>query len=342
MQSRSNKSALHDNQHLRARRRPKMTEEMISPTRTIVMTGATRGIGKVAASKLLHDAPDVHLVALARPGGGDVAEELRTASGNPNVSTVTADLASLESLRAAAAVLRGQLDRGTLPPLTGFVANAGLQLLRATDATVDGIEATFAVNVLANHVLVDELRAHFTTPARIVITTSDTHFGDFKHNMGMVPAPRWREPRALSTPGTAEDPDRPAAGRTAYSTSKLAVIYLVHTLARRLPTDVEVFSFNPGFVPGTGLARDAGAISRFAFGRIMPLMTITPYARSVTVSGADLAAAALGPVPAPSGSYINGTEVERSSPESYDPDREDALWDELRRLDSDKASAPAS
>jgi hypothetical protein len=102
-----------------------------------------------------------------------------------------------------------------------------------------------------------------------------------------------------------------------------------------------VFSFNPGFVPGTGLARDAGAISRFAVGRIMPLMTITSYARSVTVSGADLATATIGPVAAPNGSYINGTEVERSSPESYDVDREEALWDELRRLDSDHATAPA-
>jgi NAD(P)-dependent dehydrogenase (short-subunit alcohol dehydrogenase family) len=316
-----------------------VSNRVITPTRTIVMTGATRGIGNVAAIKLLQDAPDVHLVAVARPAVGDVAEELRQASGNPNVSTVTADLASLESLRAAAAVLRGQLDRGALPPLAGFVGNAGLQLLRATDATVDGIEATFAVNVLANHVLVDELRAHFTPPARIVITTSDTHFGDFKHNMGMVPAPRWREPRALSTPGSADRPDRAAAGRTAYSTSKLAVIYLVHALARRLPTGVEVFSFNPGFVPGTGLARDAGAISRFAFGRIMPALTRTPYGRSVTVSGADLAAAAIGPVAAASGSYINGTAVERSSPESYDVDREEALWEELTRLAADQATA---
>jgi hypothetical protein len=33
-----------------------------------------------------------------------------------------------------------------------------------------------------------------------------------------------------------------------------------------------------------------------------------------------------------SGSYVNGNRVERSSPESYDTDREDALWDELMRL----------
>jgi NAD(P)-dependent dehydrogenase (short-subunit alcohol dehydrogenase family) len=134
--------------------------------------------------------------------------------------------------------------------------------MRATDATV---ETTFAVNVLANHVLIGELREHFLPPARIVITTSDTHFGDFKHNMGMVPGPVWREPSELATPGSADKADSARAGRIAYSTSKLAVVYYVHGLARRLPAGVEVFSFNPGLVPGTGLQRDADAISRILF-----------------------------------------------------------------------------
>ena len=43
------------------------------------------------------------------------------------------------------------------------------------------------------------------------------------------------------------------------------------------------------------------------------------------ISGADLAAAAIGPEPGPSGAYINGAAVEPSAPASYDPEREDAL-----------------
>lgn len=65
----------------------------------------------------------------------------------------------------------------------------------------------------------------------------------------MVPAPKWREPAALATPGTADKPDGAVAGRTAYSTSKLAVIYLVHAFARQLPAGIEIFSFNPGWFP---------------------------------------------------------------------------------------------
>ncbi len=219
-------------------------------------------------------------------------------------------------------------------PADRVIGNAGLQLLRATDRTADGVETTFAVNVLANLVFVEELRQHFKPPARIVLTTSDTHFGDFRHNQGMVPAPKWREPAALATPGTADKPDGAVAGRTAYSTSKLAVIYLVHAFARQLPAGIEIFSFNPGLVPGTGLVRDSGAITRFMFRGLMPVMTLTPYARTRSKSGADLAAAAYGPIDAASGSYLNGSKVEPSSPESYDPAREDALWRELTRLSS--------
>lgn len=309
-----------------------MNTQLTSPTRTIVMTGATRGLGKAAAIKLLGDAPEVHLVVIARAEPATAVEDLRHASGNPHVSCVTADLSSLASIRAAATEIKAELDRKVLPPLSGFIGNAGVQLLRATDASADGIEATFAVNVLANYAFVEELREYFTTSARIVFTTSDTHFGDFKHNMDLVPAPQWRDPIALSAPGTADNADGAVAGRTAYSTSKLGLIYLTHALATRLPTGTEVFSFNPGLVPGTGLVRDSGAISRFAFRRIMPLMTFTPYARSLKVSAADLANAAIGPITAHSGAYINGTQVEKSSPGSYNPDRENALWNELTRL----------
>jgi len=164
------------------------------------------------------------------------------------------------------------------------------------------------------------------------LTTSDTHFGDFRHNMGMVPAPTWREPRALAEPGTADNAARATAGRTAYSTSKLAVIYLAHALARRLPAGLEVYAFNPGLVPGTGLVRDSGPATRFLFRAIMPAMTRTPFARTMATSGRDLAAAATAPITAASGSYLNGTNVEQSPEQSYNPAREDALWEELTRL----------
>ncbi|MEU9095411.1 hypothetical protein [Streptomyces sp. NPDC048428] len=186
--------------------------------------------------------------------------------------------------------------------------------------------------MLANHLFVRLLQDRFVAPARIVITSSDTHFGDFKHNMGMVPGPVWKSPDVLARPGAFPKPDTAAGGRTAYSTSKLAAIYLVHEYARRLPAGVDAVAYNPGFVPGTGLARNAGPVSRFAMRCILPVMALTPFATGRNAAGRYLADVVLGATTAPTGSYVDRTRAARSSQESYDPRREGELWDTVERF----------
>ncbi|MEV5647023.1 SDR family NAD(P)-dependent oxidoreductase [Nocardia sp. NPDC052254] len=298
---------------------------------TLVMTGATRGIGRVAAREILRTAPDTRLLLLARGhAGAQVCAEL--AGAGFAASAVPADLSSLSSTRAAAQQIHDLLDRGEVPPLAGFVGNAGMQYTDDLTATDDGLEATFAVNVVANHLLLGLLSDRFVVPSRIVITVSDTHFGDFRHNLGMVPGPVWHHPDALARPGAFADPASVAAGRTAYSTSKLAMIHLVHEYARRLPAGVEILSYNPGFVPGTGLTRNAGALARFAVRRIAPLLTLTPLATGPRTAGARLAAVVTGDLEAATGSYIDRDRVADSAPASYDPGRESELWDHLQCL----------
>lgn len=303
----------------------------MTPTHTLIMTGASRGIGRLAAEHILAGDPGAHLVVVVRgDDAGTLAGEL--AGGKHSVSAVTADLGSLFSIRTAAAAIREQLRTGELPPLRGFVGNAGIQYTNALTQSVDGYEATFAINVLANHLLIRTLEEDFAPGSRITITVSDTHFGDFRHNMGMVPAPEWQDPAKLAATGAFDRAATTAAGRTAYSTSKLAAIYHVHELARRVPQGIDVVSFNPGFVPGTGLARNADRLSRFIMGRVMPAMTLTPLASSPRQAGRDLADVVLGRTKAATGSYVNRTKAERSSDESYDPDRERELWDTVEEL----------
>lgn len=280
---------------------------------TIVMTGASRGIGRVAAAQIVLAAPETHLLVVDRQ---------------------TTDLSSLDSVRAAATEIRGRLASGELPPLRGFVGNAGVQHTNALTESSDGFETTFAVNVLANHLFVRLLQDQFTAQARIVITVSDSHFGDFKHNLGFVPGPIWQSPDILARMGAFARPETTAAGRTAYSTSKLAAIHLVHEYARRLPAGVDVVSFNPGFVPGTGLARNAGPVARFAMRRVLPAMILTPFATGPATAGRYLADVVLGRTSAPTGSYVDRGRVARSSAESYDPRRERELWDAAERFTS--------
>ncbi|GAA2099942.1 SDR family NAD(P)-dependent oxidoreductase [Streptomyces albiaxialis] len=298
---------------------------------TIVMTGASRGIGRVAAEDILRRSPDTHLLVVARgASGARLATQLGAAGGT--VTYVEADLGSLGSVRVAADEIGDRLERGDLPPLRGFVGNAGMQYTNALTQGPEGFESTFTVNVLANHLFVRLLQERFTAPARIVATASDTHFGDFRHNMGMVPGPAWKSPDVLARTGAFPRPDSAAAGRTAYATSKLAVIHLVHEYARRLPAGIDAVAYNPGFVPGTGLTRNAGPLARFATRRILPVMTLTPFATSRAAAGRYLADIVLGTTEAPTGSYVDRDRTARSSEESYDERREGELWEAVERL----------
>lgn len=286
-------------------------------TSTLLMTGASRGFGRVAAARILRSRPDIHLlVTVRRPGLGL----------GPRVSELAVDLASQESVRALAGAVIAGLDAGRWPPLGGFLGNAGLQLTSRAHATVDGIETTFAVNVLANYLIVRLLWDHFAVPGRIVLVGSDTHFGDLRHNMGMVPAPRWDGLPAIAAPRDDARARTASEGRIAYSTSKLALLYLVHALASRLPPGLDVYTFNPGYVPGTGLVRDAGPAVRFLSRTAGFGLTATPLAITPATAGRLLAAATIGPRPGATGSYLDRGRLAASAPTSYHRDREEQLW----------------
>ncbi|MEU4448408.1 SDR family NAD(P)-dependent oxidoreductase [Actinosynnema sp. NPDC050801] len=291
---------------------------------TTLMTGASRGLGREAAEHLLRHHPDRRLLVFNRRPG--LAAELAGRTGNRNVSEVVCDLASFADIRRAAA----EVDE----PLDGFLGNAGLQMATTRKVTADGVEMTFGVNVLAYHLLLNLLRPRFANPARIVVVASDVH--DSAHNsMGLVPPPRWDDPRALARPG---QEDTGVAGRRAYATSKLGVIYLVHALRRRLPEGVDVYSYNPGLVPGTGLARDAGRVGQAVFGVVGTALRVLPTVTGKAKAGRLLAQTMTGPRPGDSGAYISRGEVIPSSAESYDERREEELWavaDELCGLTSD-------
>jgi NAD(P)-dependent dehydrogenase (short-subunit alcohol dehydrogenase family) len=223
---------------------------------TTLMTGASRGLGREAAEHLLRSHPDRHLLVFNRKPG--LAAELTAATGNRNVSEVVCDLASFAEIRRAAAEVDGPLD--------GFLGNAGLQMTGTRKLTADGFEMTFGVNVLAYHLLLNLLRPRFTNPARIIVVGSDVHDADL-NTMGLIPPPRWDDPRELVKPGKGSGRE----GRRAYATSKLGVVYLVHALRRRLPEGVDVYSYNPGRPAGrlhSGRGRsaaggdDGGAPSR--------------------------------------------------------------------------------
>ncbi|WP_320772710.1 SDR family NAD(P)-dependent oxidoreductase [Streptomyces sp. CRN 30] len=304
---------------------------MPEATRTVVMTGATGGIGLEAAREVLRRSPETHLVVLAREASAARAlPRLREIS--PHVSTVPADLAGKASVGTAAARVEDLLDAGELPPLRGIVCNAGVHLSDALHTSEDGHELTFAVNVLATHLLLRRLHPHLRASSRIVVTVSDAHFGDLRHTGGIMPPPLWQDPESLFRPGAYPRSHKVrSGGRRAYATSKLGAIHLVHEWARRLPGGVDVLAYDPSLVTGTGLAREMGGSAEFAMKWLVPVLEATPLVDTPPAAGRKLADVVLGHTNAPTGSYIHRTKAMRSSAESYDADREQALWEWLEQ-----------
>ncbi len=288
---------------------------MLSPAAsTAIVTGANAGLGLETARALL--ARGWHVVLACR----DPARGRRAVADLGGGEVVPLDLASLEDVRAFPA----RLEAAAPPPLRAVVANAGIQATDDGRRTEDGFELTFGVNHLGHFLLVELLRPLLTPPARIVMVSSGTHFGTVRQSLGY--RPRWRAPDELARPSA--DPRPGASGRTAYATSKLATIHHVHELARRLPAGVTANAFDPGLMPGTGLARDFPAPVRAVWDRVLPrLVPLLPFAATPRDSGQALAALAAGPEwEGVSGAYVEGRRAIRSSPASYDAAREAELW----------------
>ena len=281
---------------------------------TAIVTGANAGLGRETARSLLARGWHVVLACRDLERGARAAEEI----GGGEVLGL--DLASLDDVRA----FRERLDGGARPPLRALVANAGIHVTHDGHATRDGFELTFGVNHLAHFLLVELLRPRLAAPGRIVLVSSGTHFGTLRQSAGY--RPRWRTVDDLARP--AADPRPGVAGRTAYATSKLAAIHHVHELARRLPPGITANAFDPGLMPGTGLARDFPRPLQAAWNGLLPrLVPLLPFAATPQESGEALAALAADPAwDGVSGAYVEGRRAIRSSEASYDAGREAALW----------------
>ena len=203
--------------------------------RTALVTGATRGIGLETAVRLAGLGAEVLVHGRDEGRGAAALAAVRAASAPGAAPAVyTADLSTRAGAhRLADAVL------GDRPTLDVLVANAGVYSARRVE-TADGLELTFAVNVVAPLLLavrlLPALRA--AAPSRIVILSSASHWtGELD----------WDDLQ-LAAPGAYD-------ALRAYDRSKLAVLMLTLALARRLEgSGVSAGCLDPGDVATTMLA----------------------------------------------------------------------------------------
>ncbi len=257
----------------------------------IVATGFTAGIGREALNHLARDGSARLLLGVRDTARAEAALRGLNAAARARIALAPLDMASLVSVRGFAEAVRA---RGA-PDI--LLLNAGGQTTHPR-VTQDGFEETFGVNHLAHYLLARLLASAMAAGGRIVFTSSGTH--DPAERTGM-PAPRHADARRLAFP--AKDPQRDSdlgvACRRAYATSKLCNVMTARTLAERLApsrADVMVAAFDPGFTPGTGLARAYPAPLRLIWHTILPLgALVQPRMSTPARSGRLLAQLAISP-----------------------------------------------
>ena len=193
--------------------------------KTIVITGATSGIGRVAAERLASMGARLVLVARDKMRGQAMLARLREHAPISH-SIHYADLSRLVEMKRVAAEIAAAETR-----IDVLINNAGA-LFGSRQVTEDGLERTFAVNHMAYVVLTHGLRDRLiaSAPARVVNTSSNAHTRARLDFDDLQSAQRYR-------------------GFKVYGRSKLCNILYTRELARRLAgTGVTANSLHPGYV----------------------------------------------------------------------------------------------
>jgi NAD(P)-dependent dehydrogenase (short-subunit alcohol dehydrogenase family) len=205
-----------------------------------VVTGATSGIGRMAARGLAALSANVILVGRNERAGRDVVRRLQKVSPRSRIEFVRADLSRQSDVRALAAGVGERYERVDV-----LINNAGARFDEYCE-TADGIELTFATNHLGHFLLAGLLldRLVEAPSARVITVASVTHYNASADGDWYLQRDRY---------------DR----RTAYAKSKLANVMFARELAERLrATPVTSNAVDPGSV-ATNFARNNGTVAWF-------------------------------------------------------------------------------
>jgi NAD(P)-dependent dehydrogenase (short-subunit alcohol dehydrogenase family) len=271
-------------------------------TRTIVITGASDGIGAAAARRLSRSGNNVVVVGRSQSKTASVAAEL-------DADYYAVDFADLSQVRALAEKVRSQYPR--IDVLLNNAGGMGTKI----HLTPDGYEHTYQVNYLAPFLLTTHLLGVLLdSRATIVNTTSSSHRLIFR--------------------ATVDDLENTASRRpsTAYGLSKLAVVLFSRELHRRHHAGgLSVAAVHPGFV-ASNFGQASGSRFLAFMQRYTPTERFIPTSDEAAGHLVRLASTTPGTDWTP-GEYYSKHKIAKAGRLAYDPRLARDLWDRtLARL----------
>jgi len=265
--------------------------------KTVIITGATSGIGEVAAIRLAEQGARIVFTARDKARADDTMAALKKANPAADHAVHMADLSRLSEMKRVGAELARE------PQIDVLINNAGA-LFNKRQETVDGLEMTFALNHMAYFVITNLLMGQLKPGARIVTVASNAHrgarldFDDLQSRRGYT-------------------------GFPVYSRSKLCNILFNRELARHLSgSGVTANALHPGFV-ATRFGNDSGGIVRTVLKIAKPIGAISPEEGAQTI----IFLASAPQVAGLSGQYFYECKPATPTAEARNDDDAKRLWD---------------
>ena len=274
----------------------------------VVLTGATRGIGRAAAIELAREGVELALVGREAERVQAVAHEAEALGGSALVHQHVADLTLMSEVRRLAEEIQGSYEH------IDVLANNAGALFASRAVTAEGFERTFALNHLAPFLLTNLLREHLRG-GRVVTTASDAH------KAGTLDLEDLQSEKSY-------------AAMRVYGTTKLCNILFTRELAKRAP-ELHANCFHPGVVR-TGFGKNENGVWKL-------LTTVgAPFFRSPQRGARSLVWLAISNAASSlTGEYVVDEKVATPSGQARDDRLAEALWERSEELVGLSSGTPA-